>query len=277
MIELLAPSVVRILYRKKLPMQATGYPEVDTLLRELLARIQAVLGAKLGGLYLYGSLTLGDFDLAISDVDLLAVIGATLDAAELGGLERMHQEFAAAHPRWDNRIEVQYATQDYLKTFRSQPGQLAVISPGEPFHVIEAGSAWLVNWYAVQAYGKALYGPAPATYIGPIGTAEFVSAVRAQARAWGEYVTRTAGSRPYQGYAILTLCRALYTCTTGQQGSKQQAAAWATQRLPEWAGLINSALAWRAASRDTTADPAATYPATERFVQFVIAQLEALG
>ena len=39
---------------------------------------------------------------------------------------------------------------------------------------------------------------------------------------------------------------------TGERVSKRQAALWAQEELPEWSGLIRSALAWREAWRSLT-------------------------
>lgn len=65
-----------------IPGRATLYPEVDALLKGLLAEMQCVLGEWLVGLYLYGSVVMGDFDLGISDVDLLAVTEAELEGED---------------------------------------------------------------------------------------------------------------------------------------------------------------------------------------------------
>lgn len=46
------------------------------------------------------------------------------------------------------------------------------------------------------------------------------------------------------------MCRALYTTRFGEHVSKGEAAAWAQGELPEWAGLIRNALAWRVAVED---------------------------
>ncbi|MCC6166507.1 MAG: DUF4111 domain-containing protein, partial [Caldilineaceae bacterium] len=75
-----------------------------------------------------------------------------------------------------------------------------------------------------------------------------------------------------QAYAILTLCRALYTCRHGAQVSKRQAALWAIETYPQWASLITQALAWRIALDDAV-DPAPTMPQTTDFVQFAVAQI----
>jgi Aminoglycoside adenylyltransferase, C-terminal domain len=53
-------------------------------------------------------------------------------------------------------------------------------------------------------------------------------------------------SSEYQAYAILTMCRALYTLHYGTIVSKPVAAKWAQETLGErWAALIERALAWR--------------------------------
>jgi hypothetical protein len=52
-------------------------------------------------------------------------------------------------------------------------------------------------------------------------------------------------SREYQAYAVLSLCRALYTLQYGHVASKMESARWAQPTLGErWIGLIDRALAW---------------------------------
>lgn len=250
-------------------MQWTAYPDIDELLRELLDRIQHILGAKLIGLYLYGSLVTGDFDHGISDIDLLAATSADVAGQDFDRLQRMHQDFAAEHTAWNDRIEVAYVSVDALRTFRSQASPIAVISPGEPFHIKEAGRDWLINWWVVRERGVALFGPFATALIDPISKQEFLRAVREQTVAWQAWIDHMR-ERKAQAYAILTMCRALYAYTNGEQVSKKQAAEWAQVRLPQWAPLIQQALEWRGAWRDQDVDHAATFPETVRFVRFVL-------
>jgi hypothetical protein len=50
----------------------------------------------------------------------------------------------------------------------------------------------------------------------------------------------------YQAFAILSMCRALYTLDHGTVVSKPVAARWAQEALgARWAGLIEQALTWR--------------------------------
>jgi hypothetical protein len=250
-------------------------PEVDRLIAALLAGQQTILGDKLAGLYLSGSLVWGDYDAEISDVDLVAVITSELTAAEFARLEAMHlavmaRESAPAH-RWDDRVEILYVAAAALRSFRTHPHELAVISPGEPFHRLTAGLDWLMNWYLVQTHGNTCFGPPPSTWIDPIAQAEFVDAVRDHARALPGWLD-TLQELPWQSYTILTLCRALYTHHLGEQVSKEKAAAWVGQRWPAWADLVDQALIWR--KDRTAADPVLTFPRTCAFVHFAAAQID---
>jgi len=255
-------------------MPTTPYADINDLLDDLLAQMQIVLKQKLVGLYLFGSLVWGDFDRGSSDIDLLAATASDIDDQEFSKLHQMHVDIVNTYPYWNGRIEIAYLSTYALKTFKSRPSKIAIISPGEPFHFKEADKGWLMNWYMVQEQGLTLFGPAPTTLIDPISKQEFIQTVKAHVVGWGEWIYN-ARTRPAQAYAILTMCRALYTCKHGVQVSKRKAAEWAAQELPEWSELITSALAWRSAWRDDNVDSAATFPETLRFVQFAIAQIEA--
>jgi predicted nucleotidyltransferase len=251
-------------------LQPTPYPDINHLLNSLLSQIQAALQHKLDGVYLFGSLVWGDFDYDISDIDLLVATSSDI-GREFTDLQRMQQDFVATHTVWDDRIEIAYLSVAALQTFKSHPSKIAIISPGEPFHIKDAGKDWLINWYIVQEKGRALFGPDPKTLIDPISKQEFIRAVQDQTRDWGDWVYHTR-TRKAQAYAILTMCRALYAYRRGDQVSKRQAAVWAQKELPQWSALIENALSWRAARDDKTVDHDATFPETLRFVQFIIAQ-----
>lgn len=59
-------------------------------------------------------------------------------------------------------------------------------------------------------------------------------------------------------------CRALYGLATGKQTTKEDAAAWAAEPLPEWGVFIKEALVWH---RADLSEPHAT---TIRFVDFAL-------
>ena len=248
-------------------MHPTPYLDVNALLDTLLFQMQQVLGANLFGLYLYGSLVTGDFDHECSDIDLLAVTASDVNEQEFADLQEMHTAIAHTHKEWEGRIEVAYLSVTALKTFRVQRSQIVVISPGEPLNIKDAGADWLINWYVVREQGVTLFGPLPETPIASITMDEFIHSIREHAGEWKEWIEH-ARERKAQSYAMLTMCRALYAVTNGEQASKKRTAEWVGQQWPQWSDLVQEALRWRADRSVERVDDAATYPQTLRFVQF---------
>lgn len=249
-------------------MYATPYADVNSLLCILRARIRHCLGENLTGLYLYGSLTTGDFDPGISDVDLLAATAHEISEAEFASLRRMHADIPQERPEWAGRIEVAYVSVAALQTFRTEQNKLAIISPGEPFHCKPMDKGYLLHWYVARMSGTALVGPPAAEVIPPITQEEYVRNVK-------DYVSWLAARLPavtdplYRSYTILTACRALYLHRVGGLVSKKEAAAWAQGELAQWSDLIENALALRRAWRDELLEHAVGPADTLRFVNVV--------
>jgi hypothetical protein len=253
--------------------QPTAYADINALLARLLDGLQRALSDDLLGLYLFGSLVNGDFDYDISDIDLLAVTAHDVDELVFARLQAVHADVVAHHPGWEGRIEIAYLSAQALKTYKTEMSQIAIMSPGEPFHFKEAGRDWLLNWWMVRERGHVLYGPPVTTWIDPITPDEFRAVVRDHTAWWTEEIDHI-DHRPGQAYAILTLCRALYALDQGEQPSKRRAAEWAMARYPQWADLIGRALVWREQYRDQSVDHAATLGETKCFVHWVVQQVQ---
>ena len=238
---------------------------------ELSSLLQEELGANLLALYLFGSLAAGRFHPSRSDLDLFAVVETGINGDGLASLEVLLARYVAAHPAWDNRIEVGFVGRAVLQTFADSPaGSIVVVSPGEPLHAKEVEVGWLLNWYSVCTQGEVLYGVAPLE-VGPALSVEvYKREVAGLLPQWRRDVRErwVAHSRSYQGYIVIAVCRALYGLDTGQQTTKEEAAAWAAERFPEWADFINEALLWH---RSDLSEPHAT---TIRFVDFAVDDVE---
>jgi predicted nucleotidyltransferase len=251
----------------------TPYADINRLLESLLSHVRHIFQESLVGLYLYGSLTTGDFDPDSSDIDLLVVTSSEITAPEFEALRAMHRDLERDNPEWEDRVDVVYVPATALRTFRSEKSPI-VISPGEPFHVREGEALrdWLQNWYIVRESGLTLFGPPPKSIIPPITQDEFVEAVRRYAAEVSERVRHDL-DRKSQAYVILTMCRRLHVHRTGKQASKRQAALWAQNEFLEWSRLIQDALVWRQAWREEHVNHAATHTETIRFVSFVSDQV----
>jgi predicted nucleotidyltransferase len=243
----------------------TIQPVLATITQELPTQ----LGDTLVGIYLYGSAVWGDFDDDISDIDLLVVLTRDIDDALFALLDTWHQDLEARFPAWAGRIEIAYISTTALQTFRSHNSPIAVISPGEPFNIKEAGIDWLINWYTIRHQSVVLSGPVVATVIPDISAHEFRDNVRRQVGEWRDWVSHSRDSRPSQSYTILTMCRALYAWDSGTQVSKRVAAEWAMQQLPDHAGIIANALVWRRDHRELDINHAATYRFAVEMVRVV--------
>ena len=225
------------------------------------------------GVYLYGSYVSGGFDPGVSDVDLIAVTARQADEIDRRALGRVHDEFVRLNPEWTDRLEVVYIGRAALASFRTSVDRLAVISPGEPFHLRDDPVAeWLQNWYLIRESGITLYGPPAASLVPPITMAEFVAAAARYADqiAGQSLEGATPGAR---AYAVLTICRALRTVETGTHGSKQDGAAWARARMPEWAWLIDEALRCRLARGAVGFDDERSRAGVDEFIALVAARV----
>jgi predicted nucleotidyltransferase len=167
------------------------------MLDSILTRMRGILGRKLIGFYLYGSLAAGDFDPRISDLDLLAATEILVDEKQFAALEKMHLELMKENPEWDDRLEIAYVPLEYLKNFKTRRSLIANLSPGEPFYLLDAGRDWLLNWYFVRRTGIKLFGKEPQTIIAPVSKQEFIDAVREQAAERAAHVDQAKFSRPF--------------------------------------------------------------------------------
>lgn len=209
------------------------------------------MGHDFVGMYLYGSLALGDFDPESSDVDVLVATAFVLSPEIVAALQRMHEELKADDhdEEWANRLEVSYIPVSALRRYDPADARHPFISTVSDFSVIEHGRDWIINRYVIREAGVVVSGPSPHTLIDPITRDELQAAVRyILCNSWIQhtYGPEWMRQRKYQAFTVLTMCRVWYALEQGAVASKSQAAEWAQAALdPQWKGLIQQALAWR--------------------------------
>jgi predicted nucleotidyltransferase len=86
------------------------HPEVNTVLQRLLSDVRAILGTRFLGMYISGSLAMGDFDES-SDIDALVVTTDALPEEVVCALAEMHERLSATYPGWSLRSRTSRATQ----------------------------------------------------------------------------------------------------------------------------------------------------------------------
>ncbi|HKV52763.1 MAG TPA: aminoglycoside adenylyltransferase domain-containing protein [Gemmatimonadaceae bacterium] len=236
-------------------------------LRNLTTGLRETLGANLVGAYLYGSLTQGAFDPARSDIDCIVVVRRDLTETRFGALSAWLAR-AAESDAWIGRLQMQVLIRSRLlrSDTRGALYQFGVLrrsgSDGNP-----------IVWQNVLATGRTLLGPPPNTLLPRItkrmvfdALVREVAYLRAEI---GDPASEWRRRRCYRAYAVLTLCRILYTHRTGDVASKPRASTWALRTLPvRWHTLIRAALA---SDRGETCRLPATRIAA--FIGFVESQL----
>jgi hypothetical protein len=249
----------------------TPYPEVNQLLREFLAQVQAVLGERFTGLYLYGSLASGDFVPARSDIDFVVVTAGDLPGETVSALESLHARLWAGGSKWALKLEGTYITQTALRRYNPEDGPFPCVNEGK-FYLARHESDWVLQRHILREGGVAVAGPDIRPLIDPVPTDEIRLAVQGYLQEWWQpmlHHPERLQSREYQAYATLSMCRALYTLQLGRVASKTESARWAQNTFASrWTGLIERALAWPEGEQ---ADEIAE---TLAFMQFCITESE---
>jgi len=228
----------------------TPYPDVNAVLHMLLSGVQTILGNHFVGMYLAGSLASGDFDPQCSaDVDFVVVTTDELPDEMLPALEAMHARITASGLKWATRLEGDYIPQPALRRYDPTHARYPHLGMDGHFDVEQHDSNGVVQRYTIRKHGVVVAGPAPQTLIDPVQPNDLRRAALAILREWWApqlHDPARLHTSEYQAYAILTMCRALYTLQRGIVVSKPVAARWAQEALGEpWAALIERALARR--------------------------------
>jgi hypothetical protein len=235
-------------------IQLTPYSEVNLVLQQLLSGIQAILGDRFVGLYLYGSLASGDFNPKTSDIDFVVVTTDELPAETIAALEAMHLDLRDGDLKWAKKLEGAYMPLHTLRRFDPDAAPCPAINEGR-FYVDRQGNDWVIQRYILREYNAAIVGPSLRDLIDPVQPDDLRQAVRGVLHSWWEPMLRDPAwirTGEYQAFAVLTMCRALYTFRYGTIASKPVSARWAQQALGErWVSLIAWALTWE---QDLAAD-----------------------
>ncbi len=248
--------------RAATPPHPTPYPDVNAALYDLLSDVQTILGDHFRGMYLSGSLALGDFAAYRSDIDVVVVTDADLPGDLLSRLRAMHARFNASDSPWATEVEAAYIPQSTLRRYDPAHACHPHIQrgAGEALVMDQLDSGWIIQRAILREHGVAVAGPDPRTLIDPLHPHDLRRAVVMLMDQWwgpmrADPIPLHRHSIGYQAYAVLTMCRILYTLDFGAVVSKPVAARWAREVLDErWAALIERALAWRKEDQDTLSE-----------------------
>ena len=237
------------------PNYPTHYPDVNKILNLLLTNVQEILGNQLVGMYLYGSLSSGDFNPETSDIDFLVVTTSTLSDKAIAELRSMHQRIWKSGLKWASKLEGSYIPKRDIRRHDPHSPPCPTVNEGK-FYLDKRGSDWIIQRHVIREQGTVLAGPDPKMLIDPVSPEDIRRAVKGVLQEWWAPMLedpswlKNHGSE-YHAFAILTMCRALYALEHGSIVSKPMAARWAQEELGErWSQVIDRSLAQPVGSED---------------------------
>jgi predicted nucleotidyltransferase len=232
----------------------TPYRDVNIILHRLRSDAESILGEQWVGMYLYGSLSLGDFNPQTSDVDFLVVTKDDLTPETITALQAMHRRLAESNLPFATQLEGSYIPQSALRQHDPDHSHHPYLNShdnhdeqGVVLRVEDHGSDWDIQRHIVREHGVVIAGPSPKTLIDPITPRTIQNGVKVLLYGWWQEMLNSPllEQADYQAFAILTMCRMLYTFEHGTVVSKPVAAQWALSSLePRWAWLIEWAVAY---------------------------------
>ena len=243
---------------------------METQVERLVAGLRAAFGGELIGAYLHGSAVLGGLR-PRSDIDVIAVVTRRMTPEQKRRVIAVSLELSGK-PR---PIELDVVVQSEIKPWRHPPRT--------DFHYFElrrpdfeAGELepWgsqanqeLASVITMTLAGDTvLFGPPPAEVFDPIPRADYVDAILGDTKTVDEYLgwdTRNV---------VLTLPRIWSAIATDGVHSKDSAAAWALQRLPEEHRPVLERA--RAIYRGETEEAPWDLPQVRAYADFVVAEIE---
>ncbi len=227
------------------------YPDLYRLLVTWRDDLIAVLGENLVAVYIMGSLFMGDFVEASSDVDFLVVTARTPTHGEVARLARLHTRLGDT-ARWGARLEGAYAAQSTLRPWGID-GTIAAIEPGGP--LCEGPSDYSAdNMLALRDHGVTLYGPPTTQVVPSVDRATLEEGLRTYL---DELIERSHSPAPDPDEAtswLLNIARCLFGLQTGRPCTKTEAAQWLATRDPVLQPALAAALAVRQGERASALD-----------------------
>lgn len=199
---------------------------IETVLQSITDTLRSTLDDNLVALYTYGSVFTPDFDPESSDIDCIAVTLRPLSDADLERL-RIDLKEAVQAKKWAQRLQISFLASGRLLVSDTtaclyQFGTLSRSgSDGNP-----------IIWIDHFQRGRVLFGPKPESLVPSISKQILWEAlVRELGYLRDELVDKPDSNwrdqASYRAYAVVTMCRILFTAATGNLGTKPEAAEWA--------------------------------------------------
>ncbi len=258
----------------------TPFPELNDVLRELVAGVQAALGETFVAACLQGSFAVGGFD-QHSDVDFVLATRHEVSVEDVAKLQALHGRIYDLDSEWARHLEGSYFLKDVLANCEQREKLLWYLGHGQRSLVRSTHCNTAVVRWVVRERGGCLAGVHPAALIDPVPVGVLRAEILATIVDWGNEILTNPGpfnSRFYQSFIVLSYCRMLRDMVRGRVASKREGADWAKTVLDShWHGLVDRAWNGRPDPSVSSWEPAdaAEVAKTLDFVKHVIKESQA--
>ncbi|AUH70620.1 aminoglycoside adenylyltransferase domain-containing protein [Legionella sainthelensi] len=219
--------------------------EVTALLQEFLYQLRSILLEKFIGLYVGGSIANSSFNPNTSDIDCYIVTSAHLCENTITQIEIMHNQLYSSQLPYAKKVEASYISQIELWDFNPEKSR-PYFNEGKLYQA-PYNSNFIIELFMLRNKGFAISGPPIKNLIQEISTQDLQLAIKRNLYDYWQVMLFDLvklSRSDYQVFAILTMCRTLYSIEKGDIASKIGAAKWVIDKYNIWEDLITKALAW---------------------------------
>jgi hypothetical protein len=161
----------------------------------------------------------------------------------------MHARLISSDSPWAKRLEGSYIPKQSLRRYDPAAARYPSLRVGGSLGFDQQGIDGIIQRHLLREQGIPIAAPSPRDLIDPVPPEDLRRASLGILHEWWLPQLQDQHrllEREYQAYAVLTMCRILFTLQFGTIISKPRAARWAQESLGKrWVGLIERALTWQ--------------------------------
>ncbi len=224
----------------------TPYADINQLLDYFNKKIHTILGKNCIGMYVYGSLALGDFDPEISDIDFIVITKHAVAENSFLLLEELHKQFYLSESKWAKKIEAAYIAQNAFDLSKTNTNSYPQIEKGRDLTRDKLEMGWSFQCHILREFGLVVSGPDPKSLFSEVNVRHMLNAAKHISELWYQQAhdeNECAFLKEEDKFVISTLCRFLYLLHSQKVATKKLSVQWARENLDQkWINIMDDIL-----------------------------------
>ncbi|MCG7406207.1 DUF4111 domain-containing protein [Paenibacillus sp. ACRRX] len=258
------------------------HPKIQAILKLYMDMINEVQPGLIEGLYIYGSVAMGDYSLRLSDIDFIAVTHKRMTDEDILTVERVHRKVNRAYKK--PNLNGIYITWDELGKRAEEVEPFPYYCDGR-MHRSGYFEMNLVTWYGLKTHGIALIGPTTKELPYEVSWQQLIQDMQHNLQTyWMSWIKRSHAMlkdriglylfRSQVEWGVLGISRLFYTFREQDITSKRLAGEYALRVVPEqWHPIIKDAIDYREGIRSSSYRSRAVRKAdTLSYMEYIISE-----